>query len=153
MTRFLNGSRHLVLLITRVVLGVVLIARGWRRWQVTGLEFQSDHLRRTQTPYADQLAVAAVFLEIIGGILLIIGLATPFVAALLLVEQVLIVVWTKWFKGLALNGQYGDGWEYTVVTACVCLLLLVYGAGKVALDGLLRRGRRGGREFDDYGMD
>lgn len=140
-----------MLLITRLVLGVVLLVRGWQRWQVTGLDFQADYLRRSATPYADQLAVAAVFLEIGGGVLLIIGLLTPVVATLLLIEQVLIVVWTKWFKGLSLSGQYGDGWEYTAVTACVCLIFLVYGAGKVSVDGLLRRGRNSGRDFDDYG--
>ena len=153
MTSFLAGLRHFVLLLTRIVLGVVLIIRGWRRWQVTGLDFQADYLRRTQTPYADQFAVAAVFLEIGGGVLLLVGFVTPVIAGLLLIQQILIVVWTKWFKGLSLNGQYGDGWEYTAVTACVCLLLLVYGAGKVSVDRLLRRGRSSRRGFDDYGMD
>lgn len=153
MTRFVHGTQHLALLITRLVLGVVLIVRGWRRWQVTGLEHQVSYLERSETPYAEQLATAAVFLEIGGGVLLIIGLVTPVIAALLLVQQILIVVWTKWFKGLSLNGPLGDGWEYTVVTACVCLLFLVYGAGKVSIDGLLRRGRSERRDFDDYGAD
>lgn len=150
MSRFLAGTRHVVWLIVRICLGVVLIARGWRRWQITGLNYQEAYLRRTETPYADWVALGATILEIGGGFLLIIGAATPVVAGLLLVEQALIIAWTKWYRGLYLNGEWGDGWEYTVITICVCLLLLVYGAGKVSVDQVFR----GHKPHEDpYGYD
>lgn len=150
MTRFLAGARHTVWLVVRICLGVVLIARGWHRWQVTGLAYQEAYLRRTETPYADWAALGGTILEIAGGVFLILGAATPVVALVLLVEQVLIIAWTKWYRGLALNGPWGDGWEYTLITICLLLLLLVYGAGKVSVDQLFR-GRK--RHEDPYGYD
>lgn len=139
MTRFLNGSRQLVLLIVRIVLGVVLIARGWTRWQGTGVDFQISYLGRTDTPFAVWAVWGSIALELVGGLFLIVGALTPLVAAVVVVQQVLIIAWTKWFKGLALNGPLGDGWEYSLVTACLAAVLLVFGAGAVSIDRLFRR--------------
>lgn len=151
MTRFVNGSRQLVLLIVRIALGVVLIARGWSRWQGSGVEFQISYLERTDTPFADWATWGSIALELVGGLFLIVGALTPVVAGVVALQQILIIVWTKWFKGLALNGPWGDGWEYTLITACVSLVLVVFGAGSVSIDRLFRRtpARSGFDDEDD----
>ncbi|MGD7789651.1 DoxX family protein [Propionibacteriaceae bacterium Y1700] len=148
---FVRGMRHLVLLISRVVLGLILIGRGWHRWQADGLERQTGYLIKYGVPYADQAAWASIILEIVGGVFLLVGALTPLIALALVIEQSLIIAWTKWWKGPWLNGPGGDGFEYTAVTLCLALVLLVYGAGRVSVDGLFRRDpkdRSGG--YDEY---
>ncbi|MFW6598019.1 DoxX family protein [Propionibacteriaceae bacterium Y2011] len=140
MAGFLKGLQDLVLLIARICLGVVLISRGWRRWQDTGVDWQADYLAQFGTPYAEYAAWGATVLEIVGGIFLIVGALTPLIALAIVVEQVLIIVWTKWFRGLALHSDVaGTGYEYTVITACLALVFLVFGAGRLSVDRLFRR--------------
>ncbi len=147
MKRFLAGARDSAWLLLRICLGVILIVRGWTRWRITGFEYQVAYLERTNTPLAEIFAIGGTLLEMVGGFLLIFGGATPVVAGLLLIEQAMIIAWTKWYRGLSLNGVWGDGWEYTVVTICVCLLLIVNGAGRVSIDHLVRR-RRNSHSYD-----
>lgn len=144
--------RDLVLLIARVALGVTLVARGWRRWQVNGLDAEAAYLRETQTPYADVAAVGSVFVEMIGGVLLILGALTPVVAGIIVVEQIMIIAWTSWFRGLALDGPWGHGWEYTMVSGVLALVFVVYGAGRASVDTIVRTARARRPDFDDdYG--
>lgn len=145
--RFLAVARDGAWLIVRICLGVILIVRGWTRWQITGIDHQVAYLERTGTPFAELVALGGVGVEMVGGFLLIFGAATPVVAGLLLIEQAMIIAWTKWYRGLSLNGVWGDGWEYTLITICVCLLLVVHGAGRASIDHLVRR-RRNSPSYD-----
>lgn len=150
MARTLQVLRDLVLLVTRIVVGVVLVFRGWHRWVVTGLDAQTELLRRHGVPNPDLMAMAATVLEVVGGILLVIGALTPVVALAVVVEQGLVIAWTKWFRGLSLAGPYG-GYEYNLVLGCLCLLLVVYGAGRVSVDRFFRRPGRQRDDYDEYG--
>lgn len=150
MSRTLQVLRDLVLLITRIVVGVILVVRGWHRWVVTGLDAQTDFLRQHGVPNPDIAALVATLLEVIGGILLVIGALTPVVALAIVVEQGLVIAWTKWFRGLSLAGPYG-GFEYNLVLACTCLLLTVYGAGRISVDRFFRRPSRTSNDYDEYG--
>src|SRR5215217_7178257 len=76
----------LALLVSRVALGVILVAHGWQK-------FNEWTLDGTASAFSDMCipapAVAATFVtavEIIGGIALIIGLLTPVVAVLNMVN-------------------------------------------------------------------
>jgi len=149
MRRVLQGLRDLVLLITRVALGLAMIMHGWHRWQETGLPVQVEHLRRHGVPYPDLAALGFTVMEILGGVFLVVGALTPLVALAFAAEQVLVIAWTKWFLGPSLAGPYG-GWEYNAITACLCLLLVVYGAGRVSVDALFRRPARS-EDYDEYG--
>lgn len=148
---FLRGLRDLVLLISRVILALILIGRGWRRWQGDGLERQIGFLTRYGVPYAEYAAWGSIILELVGGVFLLVGALTPLIALGLVVEQALIIAWTKWWKGPWLNGPGGDGFEYTAITLALALVFLVFGAGRLAVDGLFRRDPRDrGPAYDEY---
>jgi len=153
MSRALKVLRDLVLLATRVVVGVVLIVRGWHRWVVTGLDDQTTWLRLHGVPNPDIAALTATLLELIGGLLLIIGALTPVVGLVIVVEQGLVIAWTKWFRGLSLAGPYG-GFEYNLVLGCTALMLAVFGAGRISVDRFFRRPKRTDDPdtgYDEYG--
>lgn len=147
MARFLQVVRDLALLLARIGFGGILIAHGYRRWQVQGIGSQIAYLRQFATPFPEYAAWGGALLELIGGVFLIVGALTPLVAAAVLVEQILIVAWTSWYKGLYLvstdarSPAWHGGWEYNVVLGLLALLFVVYGAGRIAVDGLFRRRR------------
>ena len=79
MDAFLKVVRDIALLVARIVAGVVLVAHGWQRWQIIGLDKQEALLEAAGLPAPYGLAVATVIFEIIGGTLLVFGLATPLI--------------------------------------------------------------------------
>lgn len=142
MAQFLQVLRDLVLFITRLGLGGILIAHGWRRWQQQGIQQQIDYVSQFGTPYPSVVAYGAILLELVGGIFLIVGALTPLVALAVLAEQVLIICYTSWRKGpylLNAQGTYNGGYEYNVALGLLALVFLVFGAGRASIDRLFRR--------------
>lgn len=147
MSNFLRVLRDLALLIARVALGGVLVLHAWRRWQVEGIEAQIAFLGAHGVPWTSYVAWAAIIGEGIGGILLIVGLLIPIVAAGVLVAQVLIICWTSWYQGPYVADR---GWEYQVIIGVLALLFVVYGAGRASIDSLFRRSNRADSNAYDH---
>lgn len=136
MEAFLRVVRDLALLVARIVAGVVLVAHGWHRWQIAGLDSQVALLTDAGLPAPFGLAIAAVIFEMIGGTLLVFGLATPVVGLGIVAMNVAIILTTKVDAGFyATTG----GWEYNAILAAVGLLLGVFGSGRLGLDHLFLR--------------
>jgi putative oxidoreductase len=156
MSSSLRVLRDLALLIARVGLGGVLFLHGWLRWQGPGqgVQRQIDYLNQFGTPYPQYAAWGAIFLELVGGIFLVVGALTPVVALAVLVEQILIIAYTNWYKGpdlVSSDGTYAGGYEYNLVIALLALLLAVFGAGRISIDGLFRR-KKPDVDTDDDGL-
>ena len=144
MTALLNFVRSLGLLIARVALGGILIAHGWDRWQVRGIQSQVDYLNQFATPHPLYAAWGSIILELVGGLFLVAGALTPLVALAVLVEQILIICYTSWYRGpylISPDNQYVGGYEYNVALAALALLFVVFGAGGASVDRLFRRGK------------
>ena len=153
MSGFLHVVRDFALLIARLGLGLVLVFRGWRRWTSDGgMQAQAEYLRQFQTPQPEIIAWGGTLLEIIGGLFLIFGLLTPLVAAVLVVQQALVISYTKWFRG---PWQENGGYEYNVIQACLAFILLAFGAGRLGIDQLFKRGKKEDASLfdDDFGTD
>lgn len=138
MKAFLHVIQDIALLIARVALGALMILHGWRRWQGEGIAAQIEFLNQTNTPSPQVFAWGSVILEMLGGLFLVFGLLTPLVALAFVVQQILIIVYSKASKGVWVTD---GGWEYNAVTACLALVLAAFGAGRAGLDGLFRRVR------------
>ena len=84
-------------------------------------------------------AWSASLVELIGGAALILGVATP-IAALLLVAD---MAGAYWFVHMG-NGIFVDqgGFELVGTLAAACLILAAVGAGRYSVDGLVLRRRR-----------
>lgn len=136
MEAFLKVVRDLALLVARLVVGVTLIAHGWYRWTVTGLESQSNILEGVGLPSAEGLVIATIAFELIGGALLIFGLATPLVGLGMIIQNVAVALTTRIDEGFY---QHDGGWEYNAVLAAAGLLFLAFGSGRAGLDHLFLR--------------
>ena len=141
MSRFVSFWRSVALLVARLGLGGIMLLHGAHRYQA-GIASQAAYLAQFSTPYPKIAAYGATSFEIAGGIFLILGALTPLVGLGVLVQQVLTVVWTSYYKGPALlnaDGTYNGGFEYSVALGLLGLLFLVLGGGVVSLDRVFRR--------------
>lgn len=148
MAAFLRVVRDLALLIARIVTGVVLVAHGWHRWQIAGVDAQVAVLTDAGLPAPFGLAVTAIIFEMIGGTLLVFGLGTPVVGLGMVSMNVAIILTTKVDAGFyATTG----GWEYNAILAALGLLILAFGSGRLGLDNLFLRptGEQGSQLIGD----
>jgi putative oxidoreductase len=128
-------------LVLRLAAGVVLAYHGWLKLQnVPGFAGFVDSLG---IPAPDLVAYVVTYLEFLGGIALIVGLATRYVAALFVVEMILTNILVKFDVGL-IAADGGVGAELDILVLAIALALVLAGAGTWSVDSLLaRRGRVG----------
>jgi putative oxidoreductase len=144
MSKFMQFVRSFGLLIARLALGAILIAHGWNRWSIRKIPTQVTYLQQFHTPYPEIAAWGATILELVGGLFLVVGALTPLVALAVLVEQILIISYTKWSYGpylMSTDDKYAGGYEYNVALAALALLFVVMGAGGASIDRLFRRSK------------
>ncbi|MGV8846970.1 DoxX family protein [Tessaracoccus sp.] len=135
MTSFLRVVRDIALLLTRILMGVVLLAHGWHRWQVMGVAREVPLLEAAGVGNATTVIWLIIAFEIVGGILLIFGLATPLVGLGVVALNVATIVLLRSEEFYA----HLHGWEYNAVQAVVGLMLLAHGSGRTGLDTLFLR--------------
>ena len=133
--------RDIGLLVTRVLLGAILIAHGWEKLVTNGAGATGEFFDSVGVPAAQAAAVFAGGVELIGGILLILGLLTPIVAALVVVVMFGAYLFVHQGAGVfATNG----GWELVAVIALAVAVFGLVGTGRYSLDALIA-GRRTAR--------
>jgi len=142
MASFLSFLQSFGLLVARLGLGGILLLHGWMRWNA-GIQEQINYLTQFRAPYAEVAAWGSIIFELVGGVLLIVGALTRLVGLGVLIEQILIIAYTNWYKWpptlLNADGTYKGGYEYNVALGLLGLLLFVMGAGAVSIDRLFRR--------------
>lgn len=136
-----RGTLDLGLLVLRVAVGVLALAHGLQKlfgiWGGPGLDGFETFLVDAGFEQANILAPAGAIGEVVAGILLILGLFTPFAAAGLL--AVLINAWCvlqaaepglQWFAP--------DGPELEMLLAAMLVAIALTGPGRYAVEGSRR---------------
>lgn len=128
----------LSLLVSRVALGVILVAHGWQKfheWTLTGTAASFGDMG---IPAPTVAATVVTAVEILGGAALILGLLTPVVALLNLANLVGALVLVH-----AGNGVFvaDNGFELVLALVAGLLIIAMLGAGKLSADGILGRSR------------
>ncbi|MBB1030313.1 DoxX family protein [Dietzia sp. SLG310A2-38A2] len=133
--------RDIGLLLTRVLLGVILIAHGWEKLVTNGAGATGEFFDSVGVPAAQAAAVFAGVVELAGGILLVLGLLTQVVAVLVVVVMFGAYLFVHQGAGIfATNG----GWELVAVIALAVAVFGLVGAGRFSLDALIARRRAAG---------
>ncbi len=130
--------KDLAALIARVALGVIFVAHGWQKLNTNGLDATKAGFEGMDIPFPTFSAYFATFVELVGGGLLIVGLLTPIVGLLLVIDMIGALVFVHLDKGVFVAE---GGWELVVGLGAGALLLAVVGAGTYSLDGVFGRGR------------
>jgi len=135
--RYLDRLQPLALLILRLVLGTVMIAHGYGK--VFG-GFSRVQGMVTHIGFPAWMAYPLAATEFLGGMLIIAGLLTRFVALAMLTDMS-VAIWKIHSK----NGLTGNGgYEFPMSVAAIAFALIFFGAGPIALDHI-RKGGGGGK--------
>jgi putative oxidoreductase len=124
------------LLLLRVVTGLVMVVHGWQKFFVDGLSGVSAFFGAMGIPLAGVSAAAVATIELVGGALLIAGLATRVVAALFAAAMVGAIMFVHAANGFL---AAGGGYEFVLLLAAVGAALALTGGGRFAVDALIRR--------------
>ena len=127
--------RSLALLIARIGLGVIFVAHGWQKFQTNGLEATKAGFTSMGVPAPGLSAYIATFVELVGGAALIIGLLTPVVAIVLILDML-----GAFFIVHAGSGVFvaDGGYELVLALGIGLLLVAVFGAGRFSADSILK---------------
>ncbi|WP_394281994.1 DoxX family protein [Corynebacterium sp.] len=135
----MNGPvlRDITLLLVRIALGVVFVARGYQHWFIEGMGAVAADFARRGIPQPKLSAYLTGSVELIAGALLLIGLLTTLMAGIL----ALLVAAAAYFVHLDQGFFVHDGGvEYPLVLVVTLLVIVVFGAGRISLDEVLNRG-------------
>lgn len=136
MTQPNNSSISLGLLIWRVVLGVTFFMHGWQKLNEWTLAGTTESFTQMGVPAPELMAPAIMWLELIGGVLLIIGATTRIVGILFALDMLGAIALVHGSAGFfAANG----GFEFVLLLGACALALALTGPGAYAVDALFGR--------------
>ena len=116
--------------IVRIMTGLLLIVHGWQVFESGDQRALTDVLFNMSMPFPEAMAYSGMILEVIGGLFLILGLFTRFMALLLFVIFMLLTFVIGEGRVLAEN-------QSSFLYALIALLFLFTGAGRFSTDYIL----------------
>lgn len=137
-TKAPSPAASLGLLVLRIVVGAIFAAHGAQKIFEFTIPGTIGSFADMGVPLPEIAAPVVAFLELIGGILLILGFLTRPVGILLAIDMVIALVLVHLPAGLWVGE---GGYEFVAVLGAVSLALALTGAGRFSVDGAFLRGR------------
>ncbi len=128
--QFLNYGLYGPLLL-RVGLAAVFIVHGYPKL-FGGLESTAQFFESIGIKPGKFWALVVGLVELVGGILLLVGLFVQLVAMLLVINMI-VAIWKVKFK-VGFSSPAGGGWEFDFVLLIMALTLLLLGGGAYSID-------------------
>jgi len=127
------------LTVLRLCVAAVFVAHGLQKllgwWGGPGLTGTTGMLKGLGLPYPSVLAIVLALTEVAGGIMLILGWLTPWVAFALAVDMGIAIWKVHYPHGFFLAGaSRGQGIEFVLVLLGALLCLAFSGPGGVSID-------------------
>ncbi|WP_214370019.1 DoxX family protein [Pseudonocardia sp. H11422] len=127
-------ARDIALLVARIVLGVILIAHGAQKFFGFGIGGTATAFAGMGVPLPAVSATIVATIELVGGALLLLGVATAVVGLLV----VLVMLGAALFVHVG-NGIFvaNGGWELVGAIGAAALTLAAVGPGRYSIDHTL----------------
>ena len=135
---FYAWVRELSWPIIRVTVGGTLLIHGINKLMGAGVAAFAVGLSRRGIEPALPLAYVVFFNETIGALMVMLGLFTRFIAAVLAIEFVLITFVAHRPNGYGWTSQ-GGGWEYPLLWGLIFFAIALRGGGPYSLDRKIGR--------------
>lgn len=130
-----GSARDVALLVARLLLGTIMFAHGYQKLMIDGLGRTSQGFESMSIPVAIFSAAFVTVVEVVGGVLVILGALLTLVAACYLVVMVGAAVFVHISHGIFVGN---GGWELVGAIAALLLALAAAGSGRYGVDGLFR---------------
>ncbi|MDV8071360.1 DoxX family protein [Rhodococcus sp. IEGM 1366] len=125
----------IALLIIRLIVGVTLILHGLNHafggGKVAGT---AEWFESLGMKYGKLQALLSIFVEILAGLALILGIFTPLAVASIISVMLVAGVTSHRNNGFFV---FKDGYEYVLMIGIICVAVGVAGAGMISIDHLL----------------
>lgn len=125
----LSAQKDLAYLLVRLMTGIVLTYHGYQKVFVMGLDNVAGFFTKIGIPLPQISGPFIGLLELIGGILLLLGLFTRYLGLIFAIEFI-VASYTVW---VLLGKGYG-GSELEFMLLFASFLLATHGGGKYSLD-------------------
>jgi putative oxidoreductase len=128
MRRFLPYNLDAALLILRIVLGIVLLYHGVPKlmnFSATVGGFQTMGL-----PAPSLTAAFALLAEVVGGLLILLGVAVELAALLVIIDMLGAIALVHWANGFDFTK---GGWEHPFTVLMMAVVLALAGPGRMSI--------------------
>ena len=119
----------------RLVVGLVFLVHGAQKLFAFGPGGTAAFLGQLGIPFPSVTATALIAVEFLGGLALLIGLFTRWVAAMLAIDM-LVAILTVHAKG---GFFVPDGVEFVLTLFGANMSLVLLGSGAASVDGVIER--------------
>jgi putative oxidoreductase len=130
---FYASWRDITYTLVRIVIGYILLMHGWVKVN-TGIAGVAGFMAKLGLEPSQFFGGAAMFLETVGAICIILGLFTRFFAAALAIELGIAFLVVHLPKGFA---AAQGGYEYVLLLGVVLLAIAIRGGGPYSLDRVI----------------
>lgn len=124
------------LLLARFLIGVVLIAHGWQKFDEWTLAGTAEAFASMGVPAPGLAGTAAAVVELVGGILIVLGAFTTWVGAIVALQMFVAYLFAHAGKGVFVDN---GGFELVASIGAAALAIAAAGAGRFSIDRLMRR--------------
>jgi putative oxidoreductase len=128
-------SRHWGITILRVMVGIVFVAHGGQKVFVYGFSGVQGAFGQMGIPMPTVMGPFVALLELVGGLLLVVGVGTRWVSILLAIEMAVAVLKVHLPNGFFLPG----GFEYALMMFAASCAVALEGPGAAALGRTLSK--------------
>lgn len=126
MSRWLNSLQPWGALILRLALGLSMTVHGYQKVVPHGaLNHFAHYVGSLGLPY--WLGCVSAFTELVGGMLVTVGLLTRFAAAMIAINMLVALFTVGIHQGFGI-------YNYIAALTAIAIMLVFYGAGILALD-------------------
>lgn len=138
MATSLDKARTLAPLVLRGALGVIFVAHGLQKFLAMGATIQGFDAMGF-SPGA-LFAPIVMFVELVGGALILLGLFTRPAAAVIFVTQLVALLFVHLPSGFFLDaaGPGKHGIEFVLMNSAALLALVFWGSGAIGIDQAFR---------------
>ena len=134
LARFYEAMLPVAETLMRIVVGIMFLMHVSMKFKLGASAVATNIFAKNGFEPALLWAYVAMFIELFGGVCLVAGLFTRFVAAALAIEMLIALLFVHLPKGYLASA---GGYEYVLLIGAVCFVLAIRGGGPYSVDGLL----------------
>lgn len=129
------------LAILRIVLGIAMLLHGWSKLS-GGVGGVADFFGSLGIPAPGLMAWVVTVVELVGGILLVVGFLTQIAGILIAIDMLGVILFAFLLRGVPLLENGAITWEKEAVFGAAALCIALAGPGAWSVDDIVSDSRR-----------